>query len=62
MARKLVDWYRLRRGLGTPSEIRAFLDANPAWGDRTTLTQRMEETLFVQGGSSGEIRSYFVGP
>ncbi len=59
-ARKLVDWIRLRKGLGTPAEYRAFLDANPAWADRTTLTQKLEEALFVQGGSSGEIRSYFV--
>ena len=61
VARKLVDWYRLRRGLGTPAEVRAFLEANPAWPDRTTLTQRMEEALFTQGGSSDEIKSFFAG-
>jgi soluble lytic murein transglycosylase len=60
VARKLVDWYRLRRGYGTAPEYRAFLDANPAWADRTTLTQKLEEALFTQGGSSGEIRSYFA--
>ncbi len=59
-ARKLVDWYRLRKGFGTPAEYRAFLEANPAWGDRSTLTQKMEEALFTQGGSSGEIKSYFA--
>jgi len=60
-ARKLVDWYRLRRGLGSPDEIRAFLDANPSWPDRSTLTQRLEEALFTRGGTSGEIKSYFAG-
>jgi len=60
IARKLVHWYRLRRGLGTPVEIKAFLAANPAWGDRTTLQQQLEEALFVQGGSSAEIKSYFT--
>jgi soluble lytic murein transglycosylase len=60
-ARKLVDWFRLRNGLGTPAEYRAFLDQNPAWADRTTLTQKLEEALFIQGGSSGEIKSYFAG-
>ncbi len=61
VARKLVDWYRLRRGQGTAAEIRAFLDANPAWGDRTTLVQKLEEALFTEGGSSTEIKSYFNG-
>lgn len=61
VARKLVDWYRLRKGFGEANEYRAFLDANPAWGDRTTLTQQLEEALFTQGGSSGEIKSYFSG-
>jgi soluble lytic murein transglycosylase len=59
-ARKLVDWFRLRKGLGAPAEYRAFLDANPAWADRTTLTQKLEETLFVQGGTSADIKSYFA--
>jgi soluble lytic murein transglycosylase len=59
VARKLVDWVRLRKGLGTPAEYRDFLDQNPAWADRTTLTQKLEEALFVQGGSSSEIKGYF---
>lgn len=59
VAQKLVDWYRLRRGLGQPAEFRAFLDANPMWPDRGTITQKLEETLFTQGGSSTEIKTYF---
>lgn len=59
VAQKLVDWFRLRKGFGEPAEYRAFLDANPAWGDRTTLTQKFEDVLFTQGGSSTEIKSYF---
>lgn len=58
-ARKLIDWYRLRKGFGDPSEYQAFLETNPAWGDRSTLTQKLEEALFTQGGSSGAIKSYF---
>lgn len=61
VARKLVDWFRLRKGFGDAREYRAFLDANPAWGDRTTLTQKLEEVLFTQGGSSGEIKGAFSG-
>ena len=59
VARKLVDWVRLRKGFGEAQEYKAFLDANPAWGDRTTLTQKLEEVLFTRGGSSAEIKSYF---
>ncbi|WP_295555530.1 lytic transglycosylase domain-containing protein [uncultured Hyphomicrobium sp.] len=61
VAKKLVDWVRLRKGFGDAREYRSFLDDNPAWGDRTTLTQKFEEVLFTQGGSSGEIKSYFAG-
>jgi soluble lytic murein transglycosylase len=61
VAQKLIDWYRLRKGFGEPAEYRAFLEDNPAWGDRSTLTQKLEEALFTQGGSSGAIKSYFSG-
>jgi len=61
IAKKLVHWYRLRRGLGKPAEIDAFLAANPTWGDRTTLTQQLEEGLFITGGTSSEIKTYFHG-
>jgi soluble lytic murein transglycosylase len=60
VGRKLVDWYRLRSGYGEPSEYRAFLDANPAWPDRTGLTQKLEEALFTSGGSAGFIKSQFA--
>lgn len=60
-ARKLIDWIRLRKGFGDAAEYRAFLEENPAWGDRSTLTQKLEEALFTQGGSSGAIKSYFSG-
>lgn len=59
VAKKLVDWLRLRKGLGTPAETRAFLEANPAWADQRTLTQKLDEALFTQGGTSTEIKSYF---
>lgn len=59
IARKLVDWYRLRSGYGEPPEYRAFLAANPAWPNRDLLTQRMEEAAFTSGGSSAVIRELF---
>ena len=51
-ARKLVDWFVYRGGYGTASEIRAFLEANPAWPDRGLLTQRAEEALFNGAASA----------
>jgi soluble lytic murein transglycosylase len=61
LGRKLVDWYRLRAGFGEPGDYRAFLEANPAWPDRLLLTQRFEEALFTQGGSSLAIKDAFKG-
>jgi soluble lytic murein transglycosylase len=60
VAKKLVDWLRLRSGKsGTPAEIRAFLDKNPMWPERSLLTQRLEEMAFVQGGDPAAVRALF---
>ncbi len=59
VARKLVDWFRLRAGRGEIGEYRAFLDANPAWPSQSVLTKRLEEALFVRGGSSRDIKRAF---
>ena len=59
-ARKLVDWYLYRGGYGTASEVRAFLDANPAWPDRNLLTQRAEEALFSAQASPREVKAFFA--
>ncbi len=58
-AQKLVDWQRLRLGYGSPQEFKTFLDRNPAWPSRDTLTQRRDEALFAQGGTVQAIASYF---
>jgi len=58
-ARKLVDWYLYRGGYGTASEVRAFLDANPAWPDRGLLTQRAEEALFNSPTSARDAKAFF---
>jgi soluble lytic murein transglycosylase len=59
VAQKLVDWYRLRSGIGTAGEYKAFLDRNPAWPSRDTMTERMDEAVFTQGGSVATVSSYF---
>ena len=60
VGRKLVEWYRLRAGLADAFEIRAFLDANPAWPDRDRLNRKFEELLFTQGGSARAIKEAFA--
>ncbi|MBX9590741.1 MAG: transglycosylase SLT domain-containing protein [Hyphomonadaceae bacterium] len=57
--RKLIDWYLYRGGYGTAAEIRAFMQANPAWPDRERLTQRTEEALFNSNSSPREIKAFF---
>lgn len=59
VAQKLIDWYRLRNGLGTANEYKSFLDRSPAWPDRTTLTLRMDEAIFQQGGSVATVTSFW---
>lgn len=59
-ARKLVDWYIYRGGYGTAAEVRAFLDANPAWPDRNLLTQRAEESLFNTQASPRDVKAFFA--
>jgi soluble lytic murein transglycosylase len=61
-ARKLVDWFIFRAGYGTATEIKAFLDANPAWPDRNLLNQRAEEALFNSASAgSRDIKAFFAG-
>ena len=51
----------LRVGLGEALEYRAFLDANPAWPDRNTLNQRLDEALFTRGGTPRAIKELYKG-
>lgn len=46
IARKLIDWDRLRRGLGTRAEIERFISANPLWPNQWKLVNQVEEKLF----------------
>ncbi len=59
IGRKLVEWYRLRSGLADAFQIRAFLEANPAWPDRELLNRKFEELLFAQGGDAAAIKNAF---
>ena len=56
---KLISWYRLRTGFGTPQQYAAFLSKNLDWPDRKTLIRRAEEQIFVTGGPASRIKNYF---
>ncbi len=61
LGRKLIDWYRLRRGHGTAAEYATFLAENPGWPSEKILHERMEEVLFAEGGDASVISGYFKG-
>ncbi len=56
---KLVKWYRLNRGYGTAYDYQTFLKQNPNWPQSYLLHQRLEEALFIQGGSAAKILNHF---
>jgi soluble lytic murein transglycosylase len=56
---KLADWFRLRAGVGSAEETRAFVAANPSWPDRELLMQRVGQQLFRGGGDSRAIKQAF---
>ncbi len=58
-ARKLVDWTALRSGYGRPQDFSEFLDANPMWPDQRLMTRRLEQALFIDGGSAKGILKHF---
>lgn len=59
MTKRFIGWHLLRSGVGTPREMKSFVEAFPDWPDRRLITQRMEEQLFIAGGSARELKSYF---
>ncbi|MEM1371949.1 MAG: hypothetical protein AAGG72_06950, partial [Pseudomonadota bacterium] len=46
VARKLIDWERLRRGLGDRAEMSAFLSENPLWPNHWKIERQIETRLF----------------
>ncbi len=59
-ARKLVTWYLYRGGYGTHRDVRAFLEANPDWPDRSLLNRRAEEALLESDAGPSEIKAFFA--
>ncbi len=49
IARKLIDWLLLRRGLGTIEQYVAFLEKNTDWPNRWRLIEHLEDKLYQTG-------------
>jgi soluble lytic murein transglycosylase len=60
IARRLVEWLRLRRGQGEAADYLKFLADNPQWPNRENLQKLMEERLFEEGGDTDLIATYFA--
>jgi soluble lytic murein transglycosylase len=59
LGRKLIEWYRLRKGEAPVADLHSFLDQNPDWPNAGLMRRRMEESLFAEGGDTGVIQTYF---
>ncbi len=57
--RKFVTWSILRSGYGRPDDYRGFLRQNPLWPDQRLLRRRLEQSLFIDGGSARGILAQF---
>lgn len=55
----LIEWFRLRSGLGTPQEILAFLDAHPGWPSEDYLRKQSEEVM--AGADVDDVLAFYDG-
>ncbi len=59
VARDIVEWHRLRAGLGTYDEVAAFLDRRPDWPGLRWLRRKNEHTL--NDVRPGAVLAFFGG-
>ena len=60
-AQSLIEWYRLREGLGTPSEVLAFLRDHRDW-PRLSRLRRDNEVVMTHAGFDDVLAFYEYGP
>jgi soluble lytic murein transglycosylase len=48
VAADVIEWHRLRAGLGTYPEVRAFLDRRPDWPGEAFLREKSEDAVLDQ--------------
>ncbi|KNG95060.1 tail length tape measure protein [Pseudaestuariivita atlantica] len=59
IAQDIVEWHRLREGLGTPTEVLLFLRRNPDWPGLPYLRRKSEPSFLT--ASELEVRTFFAG-
>ncbi len=57
--RKFITWSILRSGFGRSQDYRDFLTQNPLWPERMLIQRRLEQSLFIDGGSAQNILAQF---
>ncbi len=61
LPRDIVEWHRLRAGLGSPADILAFLDRRPDWPGLDWL-RRKSELSMATAGIGDVLKFYGHGP
>ncbi|MEL7093307.1 MAG: lytic transglycosylase domain-containing protein [Pseudomonadota bacterium] len=54
----IIEWHRLRTGLGSYADVTAFLDRRPNWPGEAALRRRSERAVIAQGDEA--IRDFFA--
>ncbi|MEM7776700.1 MAG: transglycosylase SLT domain-containing protein [Pseudomonadota bacterium] len=57
---KIVDWMRLRSGIGRLDDFTKFLAENPHWPTKRWVRRRMEQAAFIQGGAVDQLIQLFT--
>lgn len=58
IARDVVEWHRLREGLGSAADVMAFLGRRPDWPGMALLRQRSEAA--IAGADSGTVLEFYA--
>ena len=59
IAADVIEWLRLRAGVGTFAEYRAFLAKHPTWPGLGLLRRRGEAAI-AEGTAAGQVIAYFA--
>ncbi len=59
VAKDIVEWHRLRAGLGTYDDVKAFLSRRPDWPGENYLRRQSEDAVIAQGDTA--VLEFFEG-
>ena len=59
VAKDIIEWHRLRAGLGTYDDVKAFLSRRPDWPGENYLRRKSEDAVIAQGDAA--VLEFFEG-